>query len=127
MPLDKTFKYQGQDVPIKRRSMARPFNFRLTGSTERSNKLIKRKETEDLAMITAGNPQFAAIANPVTGYELILNEYGYSDTKEHIDPFMAQLSAIMAEVTPEQKQQIMALIQNTLQSAEQLQEAAKEG
>ena len=61
MPLNKTFIYRGKPVPIERPAMKRLDKFRLTGSTELSNKLIQRQEEEQTYGLLREDP----IVNPV--------------------------------------------------------------
>ena len=52
MPYDKTFNWNGQDIAVPRAAMRRVKKFRLTGSTEQSNKLIERQEKESFYNMT---------------------------------------------------------------------------
>lgn len=82
MPFNKTFLWMGQDVQIPRWDMRRVKKFTLTGSTELSNKLIKRKENEDLYNLTAQNPNI----NPIKMSEELVKAYGHQDTSEWVNP-----------------------------------------
>ena len=82
MPLDKTFLWKGKRVQIPRALMRRRYKFRLTGSTDMSNKLIERKEKEDIYQLTAEDPNI----NPIWRSENLLRAYGFTDTAEAIHP-----------------------------------------
>jgi hypothetical protein len=111
MPLQKTFLYNGQQVPIPRAAMRRPFRFILTGSTELSNKLIKRKETEDFFGFAANDP----LMNPITIREDLCRDYGRTDTARYINPQIAQVVAAILQF-PE----AAALFQQSLAQAQQM-------
>ena len=85
MPLNKTFLYNQQQMPISRASMRRPVKFLLTGSTEFSNKLIERKETEDFFKFSANDP----LMNPITIREDLCRAYNRTDTSRYINPQIA--------------------------------------
>ena len=94
MPLQKTFLYNGKQVPVPRSAMRRPVKFRLTGSTEFSNKLIKRKESEDWFRITRPDPLF----NPLASAEDLCHEYNKTDVGRYINPQIGQVVKILMEV-----------------------------
>jgi hypothetical protein len=71
MPYDYTWNYQGQPVPIPRPTMRRKLKFRLTGSTELSNKLLERKESQEKYMMLRQDP----IVNPVPLLEDVIKHY----------------------------------------------------
>jgi hypothetical protein len=87
MPYDKTLQFEGQTVVYPRQAMRRPVKFKLTGSTEKANKILSRKESEDLWSLFRGDP----LSNPVRLYEDILKEYGKDNPKEYINPQVNQL------------------------------------
>lgn len=92
MPFDKTFYYAGQQVAIPRAEMRRPFKFQLVGSSETANKLIERKEAEDLYTLGMQNP----LVNPVKVVEDLLKAYGRNNTQEYIRPEITQVMQAMA-------------------------------
>ncbi len=119
MPLDKTFLFNGQQVPIPRAQMRRSYQFRLTGSTEMSNKLIERRQAEDLYRITTEDE--AGIFNPIKPREDLLKTYGKTDIKEWINPQIARVVKIIQEV-PE----AMQLFEQAVQEAQELGQAMED-
>ena len=93
MPLQKTSWLRGQEFPIKRIMMKRGYKFTLAGSTEKANKLIERKENEDLYGILMNNP----MANPIEALKDLLMSYGRTDLDKYINPTMAQGAAILMQ------------------------------
>ena len=124
MPLDKTFLWDGKRVPIQRQQMARKYVFTLVGSTEYSNKLIERKVAEDLFNLSVSDPQ--QMFNPVPIREDLLRTYNKTNLQEYIDPFMGQLSNVLKQM-PQLKQVVQGAIQQALETAKNLEAAAKEG
>lgn len=117
MAPDKTFLHNGKQVRIPRAAMARPFNFRLTGSTEQSNKLIERKENEDIYSLISQNP----IGNPVKALEELLKSYGKTDTAEYIiDPRFKGLIDTLRQM-PDLWQPVEKVVGETLAAAQALQ------
>lgn len=96
MPLNKTFLYNGQQVPIPRAAMRRPFRFKLTGSTDLSNKLIDRKVTEDFFKMVLQDP--TGIFNPITPREDLCRSYGRTDVGRYIDPQVSQIVAAIKTI-----------------------------
>jgi hypothetical protein len=111
MPLEKTFLQNGEQVPIRRSDMRRPVKFRLTGSTDQSNKLIERKEKEDFYQLTGADPN----VNPVKRVEELVKAYGHSDPSEWVIPGIGQIVRAIAQ-TPG----AVELVQQTLQEAQQV-------
>uniref|UniRef100_A0A6M3JQZ6 Portal protein n=1 Tax=viral metagenome TaxID=1070528 RepID=A0A6M3JQZ6_9ZZZZ len=124
MPLDKTFLWDGKRVPIQRQQMARKYVFTLVGSTEYSNKLIERKVAEDLFNLSVSDPQ--QMFNPVPIREDLLRTYNKTNLQEYIDPFMGQLSNVLKQM-PQLKQVVQGAIQQAIETAKNLEAAAKEG
>jgi len=112
MPLDKKFLYNGQMVPISRREMSRAIKFRLTGATEMSNKLIERKENEDMFKMTVNDPLIDAIKIRKD----LLKSYNRTNTDEYINPEFNQVYQIMAKF-PQIKPVIFKAIQQAMQMA----------
>ena len=113
MPYDKTIPYGGEMIPFPRAFMRRPNNFRLTGSTEMSNKLIERKENEDLFSMTINDPFF----NPMAIREDLLKSYGRENTQKYLNPEAYEVLQLFIEY-PEQVMQALAPIVQALQAAE---------
>ena len=113
MPFDKTFLYNGEQVIIPRQAMRRAFKFRLTGSTEMSNKLIERKENEDLFRLLMQHP----MANQAKTLEDLLKSYNRTNTDEYIvDPRVNQLiQAFVKE--PKLLEVAYKAVEDTIQAA----------
>lgn len=113
MPYDKTIEIEGEDgkeeVPFPRALMRRPDNFRLTGSTEKANKLIERKEHEDIFNMLRQDP----LIDPIKLITNLLESYGKEDAKDYINPQIGQLSQ-MIEKNPEIMQAIEQFLQEKM-------------
>lgn len=116
MPLDKSFLWNGQKVPIPRSVMRRKVNFRLTGSTDLSNKLIERKEKETFYTLTADDPSI----NPVKKAEELVKAYGNTDITEWVKPGIKTIVDFIMK-TPGAEQLVMKSIQEAQQMAAQIQ------
>ena len=114
MPFDKSFLWAGEKVPIPRSFMRRRKNFRLTGSTELSNKLIERQEKEMFYQQTASDPNI----NPIKRAEELVKSYGYTETDDWIHPDIAQVVAAIMQ-TPGASQAVMQTIQGMQQQMAQ--------
>jgi len=117
MPYDKTIEVKGQEVPFPRQLMRRPFNFKLTGSTDSSNKLIRRKESEDLYGMLGQNP----LSNPVKVLTDLLESYEKENPDDYIDPQLNQLIQIYTE-NPEIVEIIGQYMQQKMETVEELNE-----
>ncbi len=115
MPVNKTFRYNGQDVPIPRRQMKRDMQFVLSGSTELANKLINRKEKESILTLFGGDP----FIDPIKVREDVLESYNYMDAKEYIKPEFAQLSKALIE-NPELLQVVGKYLQTKAETTQQI-------
>jgi len=113
MPYDKTIVHAGEEMPFPRRAMRRPYNFRLTGSTEQSNKLIERKENEDMFNMLRQDP----LLNPMKLVEDLLKSYGREDVKSYIDPELNQIMQLFLTYPEEVIQALMPIMQ-ALQESE---------
>jgi len=116
MPLNKTFLWNGKQVPIPRSVMRRKVNFRLTGSTDLSNKLIERKEKETFYTLTANDMTI----NPVKKAEELVKAYGHTDTSEWVKPNIKTIVDMIMQV-PGAEQLVMKSIQEAKQMAAQMQ------
>jgi len=101
MPLEKTFLYNKEQVAIPRSAMARPYKFRLTGSTEMSNRLIERREKEDVYNKAIQDP--FGVFDPIEMTKDYLRATGETDVDSKINPELNQIAKLMQEV-PEAKQ-----------------------
>ena len=116
MPLDKTFLWNGQKVPIPRSLMRRRLKFRLTGSTDQSNKLIERKEKENFYGMTAQDPNI----NPVKRAEELVKAYGHTDPGEWIIPNIRMIVETIQK-TPGAMEAVMQVVQEAEQVAKGIQ------
>ena len=119
MPLEKTFLYEDKKVPIPRADMRRPFKFRLTGSTEMSNKLIERRQKEDIYNNAKNDP--FGVMNPVEVTERYLEASGENNIKDLINPTLNKISLIMKEVPQSEE-----VFQEAMQQAMQMAQGAKQ-
>lgn len=122
MPLNKTFLWNGQEVEINRKLMARGYKFRLTGSTDLSNKLIERKEKETFHSIASADPNI----NPVKSAEELVKSYGYTDLKEWVSPGIRQIVDAITTI-PGAQQAVMQVLNEAQQAAQTMEEGAKNG
>jgi hypothetical protein len=93
MPFNKTFIYNGEPVPIPRKLMRQRFKFTLSGSTASANKMIERKEAEDILMLSQGNP----LMNPMKALEDVLKAYGKTDLAQYVNPEAKQVLQALFE------------------------------
>jgi hypothetical protein len=114
MPFNKTFLWNGEQVPIPRALMRRRKKFRLTGSTELSNKLIERQEKEMFYNQTAQDPNI----NPVKRAEELVKAYGHTETSEWISPNIAGVVEMIMQ-TPGLSEQVMQIGQQMQQQMAQ--------
>ena len=118
MPLNKTFLWNGEQKEIPRSVMRRKINFRLTGSTDLSNKLIERKEKESFYQLTAADPTI----NPVKKSEELVKAYGHTDTTEWIKPNIKVIVDMIMQVPGAEE-----LVMNTIKEAQALADQAEGG
>ena len=113
MPYEKMIVYAGKQIPLPRKDMRRPYKFRLTGSTEKANRLIERKENEDVFTMTNQDP----IINQVKIREDLLKSYGRDNVEDYISPEINQLiQAFIA--APEEVGQALQPIIESMQAME---------
>ena len=116
MPIQTIHMYKGQEVQIARGEMRRVKKFKLTGSTELANKLIERKENEDLYNMLGQNP----IANPVKVLDDLIKAYKPdADVSEYIKPEINQF-AMLLEENPELPQIIAKYMQDKTEITQEL-------
>jgi len=114
MPYDKTLKLPtGETVPFPRIVMRRPQNMRLTGSTEKANKLIERKENEDVFNMLRNDP----LVDPIKVVTDLLESYGRKDTQNYIKPEIGQLMQVIGE-DPNVLQKIIEAVQEYMTQAQ---------
>jgi hypothetical protein len=122
MPFDKSFLWNGQRVPIPRALMRRRYNFRLTGATEQSNKLIERQEKENFYQLTGADPNI----NPVKRAEELVKAYGYTDETEWVHQGIAQIVQQIMTI-PGADQLVQQALQQATAMAQQMQAQAQQG
>lgn len=117
MPLNKQIEYNGQVVPLNRSMMRRQKVFYLTGSTEIANKLIERKENEDLFMLFSNDP----LIDPLQLRKDILLSYNRTDLNGYINPQFAFIFKALAEGGPNLVKMVTQNIQEVMQKAQEMQ------
>lgn len=93
MPYNYMHVYNGEPTLIPRKEMKRNFKFVLTGSTATANKMLERKEAEDIYQIGAQNP----LANPLPFLEDLLKAHGKTNLNRYINPQAQQMLMALAE------------------------------
>ncbi|MCK5023428.1 MAG: hypothetical protein KAS04_04610 [Candidatus Aenigmarchaeota archaeon] len=115
MPLEKTFLYEGKRVEIPRSAMARPYKFRLSGSTELSNKLIERRKKEDIYNKAMAEPW--GVFDPIAITERYLKATGETNPKDLINPVLNQIAKVMKEM-PQAEEVFTDALQQAMQMAQ---------
>lgn len=82
MPYDAKVQLNGQMVPLPRMAMKRGYKFLLSGSTAMANKMIERKEADEIFMMSMNNP----LMNPITAIEEMLKSRGKTNLSRYINP-----------------------------------------
>lgn len=118
MPFEKMHLFKGEEKPLPRQAMRRDYKFKLTGSTEVANKLIERRESEDLYQLLSTSPH----SNPIQGLKDLLDSYGKTDTDKYINPEVNQLLKALEEFP-----QLMPAIQETIQQVMEAAQALEAG
>jgi hypothetical protein len=109
------FIYNGKQVPLPRQLMRRGYKFSLTGSTAAANKMIERKEAEELNGLAVQNP----LMNPMSTLEELLKAYGKTDMQRYINPEIRQMVETFIQ-NPEIKQIVGKYMQEKQQIAAQV-------
>jgi hypothetical protein len=65
----------------------------LSVSTASANKMIERKEAEDILMLSQGNP----LMNPMKALEDVLKAYGKTDLAQYVNPEAKQVLQALFE------------------------------
>ncbi len=115
MPLEKQFLYNKTYVPIPRSELRRPFKFRLTGSTEMANKLIERREKEDIYRNAMSEP--FGVFDPIEITKRYLEASGETDTEDLLNPLLNKIAKLMKEV-PQTEQAFEQALQGAMQMVE---------
>lgn len=113
MPIDKKFMWGGKEVQIPRSVMKRNMKWMLTGSSDTANKMIERKQAEDLKTLTANDP----LINPMQIDQDLLKAYDKTDFEKYLNPqATAMLSAFMQN--PEIGQVVQKYLQTKAETAQ---------
>ena len=115
MPYDKMLEWNDKEIPFPRGFMRRPYNFRLTGSTEQSNKLIERKENEDLFTLTLNDPYVNQVQTRID----LFKSYGRTNTDDYVNPELSDLMQLYLQFPEEVQQALQPLIGQLQMAAEQ--------
>jgi len=108
MPYSKAFIYHGQEVPIPRAIMNRPYKFKLVGSSDLANKVLEMQKNQQLYGMIRQDP----FSNPMTLLKDIAEVWKPdADPSEYINPVFNQFAQIL-----EQNPEIMNVIKQYLQS-----------
>jgi len=111
MPYNKTLSMNGQEVPFPRQMMKRGYKFCLTGSTATANKMIERKEAEDLLGMAMNNP----LMSPIPPLEEYLESRGKTDLQRYINPQARMLIDALTQ-NPEIPQVVAKYLQDKVQT-----------
>ena len=88
MPFDTTFLYHEQEIMVARHTMRRPLKFRLTGSTDLSNKILELRKDEQLYTTLRQDP----IVNPLELVSNLVKSFKPDGAVEkYINPEISQL------------------------------------
>ena len=96
MPYNAMLQVNGKMMPFPRMAMKRGYKFLLTGSTATANKMLERKEAEDLYALSQTTP----LLNPLPIIEDLLKTRGKMDLNRYINPQGRAVMDAMA-VNPE--------------------------
>ena len=118
MPIDKKFMWGGKEVQIPRSVMKRNLKWTLTGSSDTANKMIERKQAEDLKALTANDP----LINPMQIDQDLLKAYDKTDFEKYLNP---QATAMLQAFF--QNPEIGQVVQKYLQTKAQTVQAVNGG
>ncbi len=116
MPIDKKFMYGGKEIQIPRSVMKRNMKWTLTGSSDTANKMIERRQAEDLKNLTANDP----LINPMQIDQDLLKAYDKTDFEKYLNP---QASAMLKAFF--QNPEIGQVVQKYLQTKTETAQAIK--
>ncbi len=121
MPMDKTFNWNGQPVILPRKAMRSGWKFVLAGSTEQANKLIERKENEDLYGLLRSDP----LANGPEILKDLLKSYGRTELERYINPAVSMILSALQQA-PEIVQVIQKYMQTKAETQAMIEGAGEE-
>jgi len=122
MPMDKTFYWAGKPVMLSRKTMKAGWQFALSGSTEQANKLIERKENEDLYGLLRADP----LANGPEILKDLLKSYGRTELERYINPAVNMILAALHEA-PEVVQVVQKYMQTKAETQQLVEGVGAEG
>jgi len=122
MPMDKTFYWAGKPVMLSRKTMKAGWKFALSGSTEQANKLIERKENEDLYGLLRADP----LANGPEILKDLLKSYGRTELERYINPAVNMILAALHEA-PEVVQVVQKYMQTKAETQQLVEGVGAEG
>ena len=119
MPYDATFTYQSQQIPVPRHAMRRGYKFKLTGSSDMSNKAVEAQKAEGMYKAMRQDP----VANPIPLIEnMVLAFNEDANTKDYINPVINKILAMLKE-NPELMQVMQQYLQQKQQKGKQDEQA----
>lgn len=119
MPHDKTFIYRGKPMQIPRMAMKRKYKFKLSGSTDMSNKVLEMQKNEQMYKTLRQDP----ITNPIELIGNLVESFKPdSDKTKYINPQINQLVMALQQ-NPEIMQVIGQYLQQKQQQVQQQQQA----
>lgn len=122
MPLDKTILIDGVPAPFPRTLMQRGPKLRLTSTTEMANKLIQRKETEDL--FTLAMSEKWGVSNPIKAYTELVKAFNKDNPDEWVNPQVNQVVQILQQF-PAVAPLFMQAVQQVVAQAQAMEGQAK--
>jgi hypothetical protein len=113
MPYNKTFVYNGEEVPLPRKLMKRNYKFKLMGSTAMANKMLVRKEAEDMLGMAMNMPHL----NVIAALEDVLKSRDKTDLNKWINPEARALVEALKE-HPEIPQVVAGYLKTKMETEE---------
>lgn len=125
LPLEYVWTQGNKKMPIERSKMRRARNFRLTSSTEMSNKLIERQSKEDMwNKVKEGHA--LGIGNIMEGWTELLKAYNVEDPERFTDPMVSKVIKILQQF-PDTGPMFIQAAQEAMAKAQQLTQGAAAG
>jgi hypothetical protein len=114
LPLDKVWIHGGKQIAITRALMQRGKSFRLTASTESTNKLIERREKESQWQFVVSEP--FGLSDPTEAYKELWKSWGYEDPERFINPMINKVVKVLKQF-PQAVQVFDAAMQQVMAQA----------
>jgi hypothetical protein len=115
MPYGARFNYHGRMIEIPRAYMRRRYKFKLTGSSDLSNKVLEMKKNQSLYQMIGGDPMVNRL--PMIE-DLVEAHKDGADPKKYINPTINQILQAMQQA-PELPQVIQQYMQQKAQQQRQ--------